>query len=112
MCALVNAKGARELGLSSVVRVNEVAVFRSLGAEGVLFKVDTAEYFGLDPVGSRIWFLLEQSRSLRDVLQELCKEYDCSEQQCREDLLGFVGRLVENGLVSVDVQPDDTKSSA
>ena len=63
--------------------------------------MDTAEYFGLDPVGSKIWLLLERHKELPEVLQELHREYECSEQQCRQDLFNFVARLVELGLVSV-----------
>ena len=95
------ARKEPELGLDSVLRVNEVVVFRKLEAEGILVRIDTSEYFGLDSLGIRIWSLLEQGRSLPEVLQELLKEYECDERQCREDLLRFVRRLADHGLVFV-----------
>ncbi|MGC2333919.1 MAG: PqqD family protein [Candidatus Acidiferrales bacterium] len=95
------AKNASEPSLDSTIRVNEQVVFRKLEAEGILVRLDTTEYFGLDSLGIRIWSLLEQGRSLPEVLQELLKEYECDEQRCREDLLQFVGRLADHGLVFV-----------
>jgi hypothetical protein len=108
---LHKAKEAREPCLGSSILVNEGVAFRSVAGEGVLFRVDTAEYFGLDPVGSRIWLLLEQKKTLPDVLEELRREYECGEQQCRDDLLRFVRGLAEHGLVAVDEEPDQASFS-
>lgn len=101
-------KRAPEVRLDSLVRINEAVVFRKLEAEGLLVRLDTTEYFGLDPVGSRIWSLLEQGKSLPEVLRELLNEYECQEPQCTRDLLGFVAGLAEHGLVLLDPAPPQT----
>ena len=39
--------------------IPEDVVHRMVGDEAVLLQLDSGVYYGLDPVGSRIWELLE-----------------------------------------------------
>jgi hypothetical protein len=74
-------------------------VYRDLQGEAVLLNLNTGTYFGLDPVGTRIWNLLQEQRSLQQILDCLLQEYDVTEAQCREDLLNLIGQMQEKGLV-------------
>lgn len=75
---------------------------QQVGGEVVLLDLASERYFGLDPVGSRIWQLLDQNLSLEQVLQHLNDEYDAPREQLRDDLLDLIKHLVDSGLVSVD----------
>lgn len=87
---------------TSRVRINDDVVFRDLEGEIVLLHLKTGVYFGLDPVGTRIWHLIQEKQSLRDVLASLLEEYEVAEAQCAQDLFGLVTRMVEKELVEVD----------
>jgi hypothetical protein len=89
------------LSLSSTIRLNERVVFRSVDGEGVLIDPADGTYFGLGTVGTRIWSLLQEQRSLPEVIEALTLEFECSERQCSNDLLEFLEDLAGRGLVTV-----------
>ncbi len=87
--------------LASRVRINEDVVFHDLQGEMVLLNLKTGVYFGLDPMGTRIWHLIHEANPLQEVLDSLLEEYEVMEAQCERELLGFVAQLRENELVEV-----------
>ena len=93
------------ISLSSKVQINEDIVSRNLQGQMVLLNLKTNLYCGLDHMGAKIWHLLNEQTNkhklLKDVLNELVKEYDVSEAQCTEDLLNFVGMLKEKDLIEI-----------
>lgn len=89
------------LSLSFCLKIPDGIVHRDLQGELVLLNLNTGVYFGLDHVGTKIWHLLQEGRSLRSVLDILVKEYDVAETKCREDLLALVTQMREKGLVEV-----------
>jgi hypothetical protein len=72
-----------------------------LDGETVLMSVQSGKYYGLDEIGSRIWALIEQPRSLSDVCDILIGEFDVERETCKEDVLEFVNKLVKSNLVEV-----------
>ena len=71
-----------------------------LGDEIVLLDMKGEQYFGLDPVGARIWTLLDGRRSLEDVLAMLHAEYDADRDVLGSDLLLLAQSLLDAGLVA------------
>ena len=59
-------------------------------------------YFGLDPVGTRIWKLCEAHGSLQTVWEAMQQEFDASSEMLRTDLLAFVDELLLKGLLAVE----------
>lgn len=51
---------SRALDLSSRVVAGRAQVSCDLGGEAAILHLTTGTYYGLDPVGARIWTLLEQ----------------------------------------------------
>lgn len=91
--------------LASRVRINEDVVFRDLQGEMVLLNLKSGVYFGLDPMGTRIWQLIREHQFLHKVLRAVVEEHEVAESRCQQDLLSFVAALRENGLVRVDGGP-------
>ena len=87
--------------LASRVRVNDDVLFQELQGEAVLLNLKTGVYFGLDPVGTRIWQLFAEHEVLSEVAQAVVAEYDVAEDKCSEDLLKLVDDLEKQELVSV-----------
>jgi len=92
---------AKGITLASRIRINDDVVFHDLQGEAVILNLKTGVYFGLDPVGTRIWHLLQERPSLQAVLDALVEEYAVTQARCAEDLLRFAARLREQGLVEV-----------
>jgi hypothetical protein len=89
------------LSLASRVTVPAHVLFRHLQDELVLLELKRGVYFGLDPIGTRIWQLLREERSLQNVLTALVEEYEVEEPQGAEDILDLVQRLREQGLLEI-----------
>ena len=83
-----------------IVKPDAVLV-RELGGESVLLNLDTESYFGLDEVGTRMWFALDQMESLQDAYDLLIAEYDVEPGQLRTDLTAFIQELAEAGLIVI-----------
>lgn len=94
------------LSLKSAVRINDDVVFSDLKGEVVLLNLKTGIYFGLDPVGTRAWHLIQEHGRLEPVKDVMLQEYQVSEDRLGEDLQDLVTRLVENGLVEVIDESD------
>lgn len=89
------------LSLSSRVRISEHTLFHELSGETVLLELSRGVYFGLDEVGTRIWQLLGEGRSLQDTVAALVDEYDVTEHQSAEDVLALVRELEERRLIEL-----------
>ena len=90
----------QELSLASRVRVSDDVLFQELHDEAVLLNLKTGVYFGLDPVGVRIWQLLATHELLSDVADVVVSEYDVTMDRCTTDLLSLIGEMERQSLVT------------
>ena len=89
------------LTLAARVSPRDGVVFQQLQDEAVLLNLDSGQYFGLDPVGTRIWNLLADGKILSEVVSVIVAEYEVDAARCEGDLLKLLGDLEEQGLVTV-----------
>jgi hypothetical protein len=94
---------SQAISLASRVRIPEGILSHLLQNELVLLNLNTGVYCGLDPVGTRIWQLMQTrpARSLQQIVNVLVKEYDVDEERCIRDLRSLVARLEENRLIEL-----------
>lgn len=85
-------------------QISQEVVHEKIGDEAVLLHLGTGVYFGLDPVGSRIWDLLIETGDPEIVLQRIAEEYDVSGDVARRDLEQLLHELIEKKLISVEEQ--------
>jgi hypothetical protein len=90
-----------QVDLTTIVCVTENEVSTRVGEEAVILDLDNAVYYGLDPVGARIFELLVRPTPLHDVLSSVLAEFEVDEDTARTDLLALVGDLLEKRLVVV-----------
>ena len=86
--------------LETVLQPSDEVLFQEVAGEAVLLDMAGEQYFGLDPVGARIWTLLDGKRNLGDVLAVLHAEYDAEADAVRTDLLSLAQSLLDAGLVA------------
>jgi len=58
-------------------------------------------YQGLDPVGARIWKLIQTPRTVREVRDTLLEEYDVEAERCEKDLIALLQELAKNDLIDI-----------
>ena len=91
--------GTEQVTLESQVFLEEDVVSRELDGEAVILNLESGTYFGLDPVGTRIWALLQKNGSLRETFETLLQEYEVAPNRLEEDLLRLVKELHGKGLL-------------
>lgn len=88
-----------EISLSDTVTISNSVVFRDLSGETVLLNLDSGIYYGLDPVGTRVWQLLGEAIPLATVCSTMQKEYAVSQDVIERDVLKLVGDLCDKRLL-------------
>ena len=93
--------GKNTIGPETVIARSEELVSSDLNGETVLMSVQNGKYYGMDAIGSRIWALIEQPRSLLNVCEILLGEFDVDRERCERDVLKFINKLAKDNLVKV-----------
>ncbi len=83
-----------------VVAIKE-QVSSELGEDAVILNLKTGIYHGLDAVGARIWHLLQEPRTVNDILNTLLQEYEIEPERCERELVALLQKLADAELVKV-----------
>jgi len=85
----------------SVVVAAKDQVSCDLAGEAAILNIKSGVYYGLDPVGARIWNLVQEPRTVVQIQDAITSEYDVEPDRCARDLIGLLERLLEEGLIEV-----------
>jgi hypothetical protein len=85
----------------SVVVVARDQVSCDLAGEAAILNVKNGLYYGLDPVGARIWDLMQEPRAVDDIQNTIASEYDVEPERCAQDLADLLQKLLAEGLIEV-----------
>ena len=80
--------------------VHPSVITRELSGETVLLNLESGVYYGLDVVGTRVWQLLVQGRTIAGVCETMIEEYEVAPDVLRDDVSRLVGELRERGIVT------------
>ena len=89
----------------AVVSSSKKQVASNLDGDVVLLNCDTGVYYGLEGVGARVWYLVQQPRSVAEILDVLVQEYEIEPQRCEQDLLQLLDQALTAGLIEVKEVP-------
>lgn len=88
--------------LEDTISRSEDVVAREVGGETVLLDLEAGTYFGLNPIGGRIWQLLDNAdQALAAICDTLEAEYDVARDVLEADVLALARDLESNGLVKL-----------
>lgn len=79
-------------------------VTRRIAGETIIVPVssrvgDLDAIYTLNEAGSRVWMLLEASKSVQEIIAVLCDEYDAPRDEVATDLVDLLEALRANGLI-------------
>ena len=72
---------------------------RRVGDETVILDLNSGTYFGLDPVGARIWQGLTEGLSLPEVCASVVEEFEVTLETVQTDVQRLVEELMGRGLL-------------
>lgn len=67
----------------------------------VMMDIDSGTYYMLDEVAAFLWERLAEPTPVAGLVASLCDRYDVSSERCEADVLPFLSRLHEKGLVEI-----------
>ena len=84
-----------------VIVVAKDQISRDLDGEAVILNMKSGIYCGLNEVGARIWQLIQEPKSVKDLLDTLIKEYEVEPDRCEREVLALLQRTSDNELIEV-----------
>ena len=92
---------AVDFDFSHCVEIPAGVMMREIGGEAVIVNLDSEMYFGLDDIGTDMWAILTESKSIQAAFDLLIDEYDVEEESLRNDVLVLLRKLVDHGLLVI-----------
>lgn len=89
----------RKASVSLHVTATRAQLSCELGEEAVILHTERGIYFGLDPVGTRVWQLIQEPRLVSDICDSITREYEVERDRCEQDVLTLLDNMAEAGLV-------------
>jgi len=88
-----------KLSLASHVRLSPAVLHHRLDKDLMMLDTNAGVYYGLDPVGRRMWELLGEQAELALVHAQLLREFEVTPQLLEADLLRLTEELLAKGLL-------------
>jgi hypothetical protein len=89
------------LNPNSRIKVSEDQVSSYVAGEAVILNLKTGTYHSLNPVGARIWQLIQETKTVRDIINTLVTEYDVELTVCERDLQELIKQLESAHLIEL-----------
>jgi hypothetical protein len=89
------------MNVTDKVTIPAQVLARKVGEETVILDLASGTYFGLDPVGARIWQLLTEGKTLAEVCAAMLEEYEVTRDDIERDVLKLAEELSAKQLISI-----------
>jgi hypothetical protein len=76
-------------------------MLRIIGDEAVILNLRSEVYLGLDPVGTRMWTVLQSSPSIEAAHAALLDEFEVEPERLRQDMDRLLDQMLEQGLIEL-----------
>jgi len=89
------------LSLHTIVVATSEQVSCPLGEESAILNLKNSVYYGMNPIGARVWDLLKQPKSVTELRNALLEEFEVDEARCGGDLLALLETMRSEGLIEI-----------
>jgi hypothetical protein len=72
-----------------------------LSGEAAILNLKNGVYYGLNPIGAKIWNMLQKPAKINKLRDAILDEYEVEPKQCEQDLLFILQQLITEGLVEI-----------
>ena len=94
-------KAKQGLTGDAIVVRNEGLLTTEVDGELIAMSVEQGACYGLNGVGTRIWALIAEPRSIDSLCEQLLGEFEVEPDRCRREVVELLGELRADGLVTV-----------
>jgi hypothetical protein len=85
----------------STVKASSDQVSCEVAGEAVILNLKDGTYYGLDPIGARIWSLLSEPRRVREICDVISNEYDVTPTDCDREVRRLLDELATHHLLEM-----------
>lgn len=90
-----------QITASTIIVASKQVMAAEVAGETVILDPNSGTYFGLNEVGTRFWRMATNPVRFGEVSQTILAEYKVDAEVLQADLIGLVGELLDNSLVTV-----------
>jgi Coenzyme PQQ synthesis protein D (PqqD) len=95
--------------VSSRVTTAPDVMLRIIGDEAVILNLKSELYLGLNPVGTRMWTVLQDAPSIQAAYASLLDEFEVEPARLRQDMDQLLDQMLEHGLI--ELRPGDAAAT-
>ena len=89
------------ISTTTQVKAGTDQVSCELNQETAILDMKTGVYYGLDPVGARVWELIQQPQTAASIIESLLDEYEVPSEECTRDVLALLTDMREHALIEI-----------
>lgn len=89
------------MNLSDRVTIPAPVMARQVGDETVILDLTSGTYFGLDTVGTSIWQLMGEGKTLAEICDAMIATYEVARSDIEHDVISLAESLHERQLIAV-----------
>ena len=89
------------ISTTTQVKAGTDQVSCELNQETAILDMKTGVYYGLDPVGARVWELIQQPQTAASIIESLLDEYEVPSEECTRDVLALLTDMREHELIEI-----------
>ncbi len=89
------------ISTTTQVKAGTDQVSCELNQETAILDMKTGVYYGLDPVGARVWELIQQPQTAASIIEQLLDEYEVPSEECTRDVLALLTDMREHELIEI-----------
>ena len=88
------------ISLDQIVRRNDKTASRVLAGEAIVLTPHDSKIHSFNETGSRIWELLAEEPTVKEIVAQIRGEFEVSEEQAQTDVIAFLEGLAAKGMVT------------
>lgn len=74
---------------------------RIVEGEAIIFTPEDSMIHSLNEVGTRVWELLEEEKTIEELVKVICQEYEVEEEEAEKDILEFINILQNRQMLEI-----------
>ena len=89
------------ISTNQLISQAEGYIVSDMDGEKVMLSIQSGKYYNLGQVGGDIWDLIKEPVSIEHIVQSLQSIYEVSQTECEDQVLSFLEKLKEEGLIII-----------
>ncbi len=84
-----------------IIKRGEKTASRVIEGEAIIFTPEDSMIHSLNEVGTRIWELLEEEKTIDEIVSVICEEFEVEKDKAEQDIDEFIELLSKKGITEI-----------